>query len=91
MLECHTTLVALRDFLPSTPVHKKTTITTLYLCNCLPGDLAGMKPEYLCNTVANNWQKEPSGNSDAFELLTLSPTGIERLDESPDEYSSFAG
>ena len=50
-----------------------------------------MKPEYLCNTVANNWQKEPNGNSDAFELLTLSPTGIERLDESPDEYSSFAG
>ena len=51
-----------------------------------------MKPEYLCNTVANNWQKEPNeNNSDAFELLTLSPTGIERLDESSDEYSSFAG
>lgn len=51
-----------------------------------------MKPEYLCNTVANNWKKEPSGNnSGAFELLTLSPTEIERLDENPDEYSSFAG
>lgn len=52
-----------------------------------------MKPEYLCNTVVNNWKKEhnitSSGN--AFELLTLSPSGIERLDENPDEYSSFAG
>jgi len=51
-----------------------------------------MKPEYLCNTVANNWQKKPNGNNpDAFELLILSPTGIERLDENPDEYSSFTG
>ncbi|KAJ7392056.1 hypothetical protein OS493_015002 [Desmophyllum pertusum] len=58
------------------------------------GDLVGMKPEYLCNTVVNNWQKDPNGSSSndaAFELLTLSPTGIERLDENPDEFSSFAG
>jgi len=68
------------------------TVTMFILLFCFPGDLAGMKPEYLCNTVANNWQKEPNGNnSDAFELLTLSPTGIERLDENSDEYSSFAG
>ena len=68
------------------------TVTTFILLFCLPGDLTGVKPEYLCNTVANNWQKEQNGkNTDAFELLILSPTGIERLDESPDEYSSFAG
>ena len=51
-----------------------------------------MKPEYICNTVVNNWQKEPGGvRSDSYELLTLSPTGIERLDENPEEHKSFAG
>ena len=58
----------------------------------LIGDLADMKPEYICNTVVNNWQKEPGGvRSDSYELLTLSPTGIERLDENPEEHDSFAG
>ena len=55
-----------------------------------------MKPVYLCNTVVNNWRKEHNiadtgHDAEAFELLTLSPTGIERLDEDPDERSSFAG
>ena len=55
-----------------------------------------MKPVYLCNTVVNNWRKEHNiantgHDSEAFELLTLSPTAIERLDEDPDEHSSFAG
>ena len=48
-----------------------------------------MKPEYLCNTTVSNWQKEP--DKETFEALTLSPTGIERLEENPDEYSGFAG
>ncbi|CAH3128788.1 unnamed protein product [Porites lobata] len=60
------------------------------------GDLAGMNPVYLCNTVVNNWRREHNiantgHEAEAFELLTLSPTGIERLDEDPDEHSSFAG
>ncbi|XP_022798353.1 uncharacterized protein LOC111336511 [Stylophora pistillata] len=55
------------------------------------GDLADMKPEYICNTVVNNWQKEAGGvGSKSFELLILSPTGIERLDENPED-NSFAG
>ena len=54
-------------------------------------DLEGMKPEYLANIVVNGWKKsEASQNS--FELLTMSPKKIERIDRDPDlEKEQFKG
>ncbi|KAL9981897.1 hypothetical protein ACROYT_G010660 [Oculina patagonica] len=47
-------------------------------------DLKNMKPEYLANIVVNRWKKsEASQNS--YELLTMSPTEIERIDRDPDK------
>ena len=43
-----------------------------------------MKPEYLANIVVNRWKKsEASQNS--YELLTMSPTEIERIDRDPNK------
>ena len=47
-------------------------------------DLKGMKPEYLSNMVVNRWKKSDKCK-DSYELLTMSPTGIERLDREPRE------
>ena len=41
-------------------------------------DLEGMKPEYLSNIVVNRWMRDDS--SDNYEILTMSPSVIERLD-----------
>ena len=53
-------------------------------------DLAGMKPEYICNTVVNSWQRNPG--DDPYELFTISPVRIERLDCDPgmDELDSLS-
>ena len=50
-----------------------------------------MKPQYICNTVVNNWQREKCPSTAhvqgcaKYELLTMAPTGIERLDESSND------
>ena len=46
-------------------------------------DLKDMKPEYLSNIVVNRW-KENENSDKNYELLTMSPTEIERLDRDPD-------
>ena len=46
-------------------------------------DLKDMKPEYLSNIVVNRW-KENENSDENYELLTMSPTEIERLDRDPD-------
>ncbi|XP_078363488.1 uncharacterized protein LOC144647573 [Oculina patagonica] len=45
-------------------------------------DLKGMKPEYLANIVVNRWKKSKLSQH-SYELLTMSPTGIERIDRDP--------
>ena len=52
-------------------------------------DLEGMKPEYLSNIVANRWMRDDS--SDNHEILTMSPSVIERLDRRPQEKLQFEG
>ena len=47
-------------------------------------DLEGMKPEYLANIVVNRWKKTESSQN-SYELLTMSPTGIERMDRDPNK------
>ena len=49
------------------------------------GDLEGLKPEYLSNIVVNEWKTDKS-DKDAYELLIMSPTGIERLDQSKQQF-----
>lgn len=44
-----------------------------------------MKPEYLSNIVVNEW-KTNNSNRDAYELLIMSPTGIERLDQGKQQF-----
>ena len=42
-------------------------------------DLTATKPEYLSNIVVNRWQRDEK-SEESYELLIMSPTGIERLD-----------
>ena len=46
-------------------------------------DLEGIMPQYICNAVVNKWQRKPEDRD--YELLTMTPTGIERLDCPPGE------
>ena len=48
-----------------------------------------MKPEYLSNIVANRWMRDDS--SDNYEILTMSPSVIERLDRRSQEKLQFEG
>lgn len=43
-------------------------------------DLEGVKPQYLSNIVVNEWCLDKLGNTAKYELLTMSPIDIERLD-----------
>ena len=43
-----------------------------------------MKPEYLSNMVVNRW-KISHACKETYELLIMSPTGIERFDRDPNE------
>ncbi|KAL9981893.1 hypothetical protein ACROYT_G010656 [Oculina patagonica] len=47
-------------------------------------DLKNMKPEYLANIVVNRWKKSEASQH-SYELLTMSPTEIERIDRDPDK------
>lgn len=48
-------------------------------------DLEGIKPQYLSNIVVNEWLLDKSENEAKYELLIMSPTGIERLDRREDQ------
>ena len=48
-------------------------------------DLEGIKPQYLSNIVVNEWLLDKSENEAKYELLIMSPTGIERLDRQEDQ------
>ena len=52
-------------------------------------DLSDIKPEYLSNMVVNHW-KQSSECDENYELLTMSPKGIELLDQDPSE-AKFQG
>ena len=52
-------------------------------------DLSDIKPEYLSNMVVNHW-KQSSKCEENYELLTMSPKGIELLDQDPNE-AKFQG
>ncbi|KAL9973451.1 hypothetical protein ACROYT_G019915 [Oculina patagonica] len=43
-------------------------------------DLVGLSPEYICNITVHEWRVKPSPRESPFELLTMSPSGIERID-----------
>ena len=47
-------------------------------------DLKGIKPEYLANIVVNRWKKSAESQN-SYELLTMSPTEIERIDRDPNK------
>ena len=47
-------------------------------------DLKGMKPEYLANIVVNRWKKSQTSKY-SYELLTMSPAEIERIDRDPNK------
>ena len=46
------------------------------------GDLEGMKPEWICNVLVDSWQWSSDVHVDRpnYELLTLTPSAIGRLD-----------
>lgn len=48
-------------------------------------DLEGIKPQYLSNIVVNEWSLDKADNEAKYELLIMSPTGIERLDRQEDQ------
>ena len=43
-----------------------------------------MKPEYLSNIVVNRWMRSEDSDGN-YEILTMSPSVIERLDRKPQE------
>ena len=47
-------------------------------------DLEKMKPEYLSNIVVNRWMRSDDSDEN-YEILTMSPSVIERLDRKPQE------
>ena len=47
--------------------------------------MEGIKPQYLSNIVVNEWLLDKSENEAKYELLIMSPTGIERLDRQEDQ------
>jgi len=53
-------------------------------------DLVDVQPTYHCNVTVNNWRKTSSIHSKDFEVLTFSPTAIQRIDrrESDEEFDS---
>ena len=51
-------------------------------------DLRGLEPEYISNMTIHSWKEEPDSDSDD-ELLTMSPTTIERLDRGPSTVDPF--
>lgn len=53
-------------------------------------DLRGMEPELISNTTVHDWHKNASSGRDN-DLLTFSPTTIERLDRDPSTVSLFEG
>ena len=54
------------------------------------GDLSGMEPEYISNVTVHNWKKNENSDRDS-DLLTMSPTRIERLDRDPSSLDQFKG
>ena len=44
------------------------------------GHLEGIKPQYISNVVVNEWRLMKADVEPKYELLTLSPSEIERLD-----------
>ena len=50
-------------------------------------DFENISPYYICNTTVNNWKRTPD-NEESYELLTLTPREIQRLD-SPYEEDTF--
>lgn len=48
-------------------------------------DLQKVKPEYLSNVVVNEWRVAESDDQLKYELLVMSPSGVERLDHQQKE------
>ena len=48
-------------------------------------DLDDLTPTYIGCTTVNRWKRTPSPREPHYELLTMSPQGIERLDRPGDE------
>ena len=51
-------------------------------------DLRDLEPEYISNMTIHSWKKEEDSDSDD-NLLTMSPTTIERLDQDPSTVDPF--
>ena len=51
-------------------------------------DLRDLDPEYISNMTIHSWKKEEDSDSDD-DLLTMSPTTIERLDRDPSTVDPF--
>lgn len=53
-------------------------------------DLDDLTPTYIGCTTVNRWKRTPSFREPHYEVLTMSPHGIERLDRPPDEQGLHA-
>lgn len=51
-------------------------------------DLRGMEPEYISNMTVHSWKEDADSDTDD-DLLTMSPTTIERLDRGPSTADPF--
>ena len=51
-------------------------------------DLRGLEPEYISNMTIHSWKEEADSDTDD-DLLTMSPTTIERLDRGPSTVDPF--
>ena len=49
------------------------------------GDLVDVQPELKCNVTVNQWRKSSAEREKDYEILTLSPTVIERIDRGQEE------
>lgn len=49
------------------------------------GDLVDVQPSLNCNVTVNNWRKSNALGEQDFEVLTFSPTSIERIDRNEDD------
>ena len=51
-------------------------------------DLRGTEPELISSTTVHNWDKNARTNID-YDILTMSPTAIERLNRDPSNVNQF--
>ena len=78
--------ISYRDFFLTCPTFKTSTSMNLNPHRPLTlEDLEMVRPILISNAVVNRWRRTASPTEPDYEVLSMSPHGIERLDRPPDQ------